>query len=196
MHNVLKYMIIFIGLFLITIPSTLYGSEKDYSEALRNVKLLVPDKPEDRAYLGLKETRSQIPLTYIKAEILIIEIFSMYCPHCQKHAPVANKLYQAIDSKEEFRDKIKIVGIGVGNSPYEIAIFQNKYSLAFPLFDDRNSAIVNAFAGILTPHYFGLRIKKDQSFEVFYSKAGGFTDADEFLEMIIKSSGISLGGDQ
>jgi len=196
MYSSWKYIFISIAVFLITIQGlTVYGAEKDYSGALKDLLLFVPDKAEDRAYLGMKEKSGKIPLTKIKADILIVEIFSMYCPHCQKHAPVANKLYQAIDSKEEFRDKIKMIGIGVGNSPYEVGIFKEKYSPPFPLFDDRNSAVVNAFGGILTPHYFGLKMYKNSSFEVFYSKAGGFTDADEFLKMIVKSTGITLGGD-
>ncbi|MBN2298176.1 MAG: redoxin domain-containing protein [Deltaproteobacteria bacterium] len=186
-----------LALFLITTQGpAVYGAEKDYSGALKDLKLYVPDKPADRAYLGIKETSGQIPLTKIKADILLIEIFSMYCPHCQKQAPELNNLYQAIDSKEEFRDKIKIIGIGIGNSPYEVGIFKDKYLPPFPLFDDRHSAVVNSFGGVLTPHFFGLRMQEDSSFEVFYSKDGSFTDAEEFLEMIMKSSGITLGGNK
>ena len=88
------------------------------------------------------------------------------------------------------RDKIRMIGIGVGNSPYEVKFFKEKYSPLFPLFDDRSSAVVNAFSGILTPHYFGLKMNKDSTFEVFYSKSGGYTDAGEFLDMIVKLSGI------
>ena len=170
--------------------------DKDYSRELKNVKLFVPEDPAQISYLGIKETSGQISLADIKADVLIIEIFSMYCPHCQRHAPVANKFYQAIDSNKGLRDKIRIIGIGVGNSPYEVGIFREKYSSPFPLFDDRTSAVVNAFGGILTPHYFGLKMKADSTFEIFYSKAGGYTDAEEFLEMIVKLSGIKPGGNQ
>jgi thiol-disulfide isomerase/thioredoxin len=164
-------------------------ADKDYSQELKNLQLFVPEDAKMRAYLGIKETSGQIPLENIKADILIIEIFSMYCPHCQKHAPVANELYHAIESNKGLKDKIRMIGIGVGNSPYEVGIFQEKYSPPFPLFDDRNSAVVNAFGGILTPYYFGLKMNTESGFDVFYSKAGGYTDAEQFLDMIVKLSG-------
>lgn len=172
------------------------GEDKDYTAALENMKIFVPEDPAQRSYLGIKEKSGRISLADIKADVLIIEIFSMYCPHCQRHAPVANKLYQAVENKKGIRDKVRMIGVGVGNSSYEVGIFREKYSPPFPLFDDRNSVVVNSFGGILTPYYFGLKMKADSTFEVFYSKAGGYTDAEEFLELIVKLSGIKPGGDQ
>lgn len=191
------WVFVFVCTIIMSIPSwSVSGAERDYTKELTNMKIFVPEDSADRMYLGIKEKSGQISLSQIKTEVLIIEIFSMYCPHCQRHAPIANKLYQAIDSEPQFRDKIKMIGIGVGNSKYEVGIFQDKYSPPFPLFDDRNSAVVNAFGGILTPYYFGLKMIDDSTFEVFYSRAGGYKDAEEFLEMIVKLSGIKLGGDQ
>ncbi len=186
-----QYLSVIVCIFLATGAAwAASDTDKDYSQQLKNLKIFVPEDAQDRAYLGIKEKSGQIPLENIKADILIIEIFSMYCPHCQKHAPVANELYQAIEGNKGLKDRIRMIGIGVGNSPYEVAIFKEKYSPPFPLFDDRNSAVVNAFGGILTPYYFALKMNKDSTFEVFYSKAGGYTDAGEFLDMIVKSSGI------
>lgn len=183
-------------MFLCLLSSFLYAQEAeiDYKNALMKLKLNVPEDPKERDYLGIKSSSGKISLAQIKADILIVEIFSMYCPHCQKHAPAANKLYHAIDSRKEFRDKIKFIGIGVGNSPYEVGIFRQKYSPPFPLFDDKAYAVANSFTDIHTPHYFGIRINSGSRFDVFYSKLGGFTDAEEFLNMIVKESGIQRGG--
>jgi len=187
----IKYLSVIVCILLSTTAGWAESdADKDYNQELKNVRLFVPEDARMRAYLGIKEKSGQIPLENIKGDILIIEIFSMYCPHCQRHAPEANKLYNAIDSRADLRDKIKMIGIGVGNSKYEVGIFREKYSPPFPLFDDRNSSVLNTFVGILTPHYFGLKIKPDSTLEVFYSEAGGFTDAGEFLDMIVKLSGI------
>lgn len=74
----------------------------------------------------------------------------MYCPHCQKHAPDANKLFRVLDSRKDIRNKVKMIGIGVGNSRYEVGIFKDKYSSPFPMFDDRDSVALSTISGIYT----------------------------------------------
>ena len=135
------------------------------------MKLSVPDDPDVKAYLGIKQKSGQFMLSDIDGEIIIIEIFSMYCPYCQKHAPMANKLYQAIEEGKETRGKVKLIGIGVGNSAYEVKFFKKKYGVPFPLFDDANSAVLNSIRGIRTPTYFGIR-KNGKTLSVFLYTAG------------------------
>jgi protein-disulfide isomerase len=54
-------------------------------EVFSEITLPVPEKAGEREYLGLTGTsRSDIS---IKADLVILEIFSMYCPYCQKEAP-------------------------------------------------------------------------------------------------------------
>ncbi len=182
-------------LFLAVVSSQVSAQETDtdFTGVIQKLKVYAPEDHQDAAYLGLQGMKGKVPLSQIKAEVLIVEIFSMYCPFCQKHAPDANKLYQAIDSRREFRDKIKMIGIGVGNSPFEVGIFKKKYSPPFPLFDDRDAAVANSFSGLRTPHYLGIR-SKNANLEIFYSESGGFSDPEEFLKMMVKESGIQRGG--
>ena len=55
----------------------------------------------------------------IKASLVLIEILSMACPFCQKEAPLVNQLDEAIEKGPASKSKIKIIGIGAGNSSYE-----------------------------------------------------------------------------
>ena len=63
----------------------------------------------------------------IQGEVVIIQIFSMYCPHCQADAPFVNELYKKIQNSSQIREKIKLLGIGAGNSNLEVDIFRQKY---------------------------------------------------------------------
>jgi hypothetical protein len=101
-----------------------------------------------------------------------------------------NELYRAIQAKKDLKDKIKLIGIGTGNSEFEVDFFRKKYEVPFPLFSDENYAIHKALGEVRTPYFIGVRLKQDGSGEVFYSKLGGFTDADKFLKLMTKSSGI------
>ncbi len=186
----LSYSIIIV---LLSVPFLWAGSDpgqiQDYSKAITQVKLNVSDDPDVKAYLGIKQKSGQFMLNDIDGEIIIIEIFSMYCPYCQRHAPMANKLYQAIEEGKETRGKIKLIGIGVGNSPYEVKFFKKKYGVPFPLFDDANSAVLNSIRGIRTPTYFGIR-KNGNTLSVFFTQQGPYDDAQTFLQTVLKKSGI------
>ena len=100
-----------------------------------SITLPVPEKEAEKAYLGLTG-KGTFTLSQIKAEVVIVEIYSMYCPYCQKEAPIVNELFEAIDKKPGLKDKMRIIGIGAGNTPFELDIFRNQYKIPFPLFSD------------------------------------------------------------
>ena len=66
-------------------------------EAFPPIKLDVPEDEAHQNYLGIRSGKS-FGLKQIDADVVIVEIFSMYCPHCQREAPTLNKLYQSIEA--------------------------------------------------------------------------------------------------
>jgi len=58
---------------------------------LPEIELLKPDNPVELKYLGLSGG-GFFKINQIKADVAIIEIFSMYCPYCQGEAPHINNL--------------------------------------------------------------------------------------------------------
>jgi len=70
---------------------------------LPQITLMVPENPDHQKYLGVTG-KSIFILTGIKADVVIIEIFSIYCPHCQKDAPEVNELYRKIENNKNLKD--------------------------------------------------------------------------------------------
>ena len=69
--------------------------------------------------------------------------------------------------------------------------FRETYQIPFPLFPDGDLAIYTALGGeIRTPYFIGVKIKANGSHEIFYTQLGGFKKADEFLQLIVKKSGL------
>ena len=72
----------------------------------------VPNSEEYRGYLGLKQNPGEtFTLNDIDADVLLIELFSMYCPFCQEEAENVNALFETMYdfSKPEF--SVKIIGL-------------------------------------------------------------------------------------
>jgi thiol-disulfide isomerase/thioredoxin len=158
-------------------------------ELLPEITLSVPQEPEHQKYLGLPD-KGQFTIPKIKAEVVLIEFFSMYCPYCQDAAPTVNQFYSKIENNSNLKKKIRLIGIGVGNSPYEVDVFRKKYDIGFPLFPDADFSIHKLLGEVRTPYFIGIKIMEDGTHHIFYSKLGGFDDVDKFLDLMVQLSGL------
>jgi thiol-disulfide isomerase/thioredoxin len=158
-------------------------------DVLATIQLPAPQDPEAKKYLGLAEEGS-FALSQIKSQVVMIEIFNMYCTNCQREAPRVNELYQLMNKNPKLKGKIKMIGIGVGNTPLEVEVFKETYKVAFPLFPDADYAIHKMCGEVRTPYFIGVKIKADGSLRAFYTKEGGFQDPAQFLKIIVALSGL------
>jgi thiol-disulfide isomerase/thioredoxin len=110
----LYLLIIIFCIVLMHNPVTAKTDPPEKGELLPDVTLAVPDNPVHRDYLGLSQCKT-FKIPEIKATVVIIEIFSMYCPYCQRDAPNVNNLFNMIENNTGLKGQIKIIGIGAGN---------------------------------------------------------------------------------
>ena len=156
---------------------------------LPDFSLGVPREGAEKAYLGLAGSGT-FKVPQIKAQAVLIEIFSMYCPYCQKEAPAVNSLYERIEGDPALKGKIKLIGIGAGNSAFEVGVFKKKYGVAFPLFPDGDFAVYDLFGELRTPYFIGVKILPDGSHQVIYSALGAFGKVESFLAELVKAADV------
>jgi thiol-disulfide isomerase/thioredoxin len=179
------------ALFFFAITSSIHAANKppQKGEMLPVMSLPIPKSPAEKSYLRLSgEGFFKIP--QIKAKVVIIEIYSMYCPYCQKDAPGVNELYSLIENDPDLKDKIKIIGIGAGNTPFEVGMYKKTYSVPFPLFPDQDFTIHKACGEVRTPYFIVVKINEDGSHLIVHSQLGEYPGAKPFLELVLKSSGL------
>jgi peroxiredoxin len=179
------------AVFLLTLSSSIHAANKppQKGETLPVMDLPIPKGPAEKSYLGLSgEGFFKIP--QIKAKVVIIEIYSMYCPYCQKDAPGVNELYTLIENDPDLRNKIKIIGIGAGNTSFEVATYKKTYTVPFPLLSDPDFKIHKACGEVRTPYFIVVKINEDGGHLIVHSQLGEYPGAKSFLELVLKSSGL------
>ena len=110
--------------------------------------------------------------------------------HCQKAAPSLNKLYEDIENSLVAKGRVKLIGIGAGNDIYEVDYYRKKYKIKFPLFDDEDYSIHEQIGEPGTPYFICVKVGDDGSPRVFYTQAGGFKRSADFLDKVLKESGL------
>jgi thiol-disulfide isomerase/thioredoxin len=169
-------------IFLSSYPYQVYGVKNiSPGMSLPQFKIDMPDNIETKQYLGLKGLKS-FTISQIPAKLILIEIFSFYCPICHKQAPIANRVYKFIQQNPELGKDVKMIGIGAGNNQKEIAAYKATFHVQFPLFPDPDFYIHKKLWEQRTP----CTILLTKNGKVLLAHYGVMEDVDEFLQLIEK----------
>lgn len=189
MNKIVIYLVLLLG--IVSAVPAFSDEPAATAEIFPDLILTVPENDSDKKYLGLTgKTGENFTITDIQADILLIELFSMYCPFCQKEAPIVNELYEKMEEVSQNGPIVKIIGLGASNSQFEVDHFKETYNVPFPLFPDRDMSMYKALAGEGTPGFIGCRIDSGGKATIVLRNSGGFYSADDFLKELIKSGGL------
>jgi len=153
-----------------------------------NLSLTGELTPEQAKYLGVKG-KAPYSLNDMDAPVLIVEIFSMYCPFCQAEAPTVNGLYQLI-GQQDLRDKVKLIGVGAGNSDFEVDVFRQKYEVLFPIFSDLEFTAHKAVGEVGTPFFYVLKKNAKGGYDILFGSLGRMDSPEAFLKAVRKYAKI------
>ncbi len=170
-------------------PRPTHTGDKPFD--LSALRLPSPENTNHLAYLGIGADDT-FALADTRTRILIIEVFNFYCPHCQAEAPAVNRLYQKIERDEALRGNIKIIGIGIGNTAYEVHAFRERFAVPFPLFADRSRALSMQLDVRRTPTFIAWGYHTGGRLQPLLFAPGPIGDLDVFLNRLIRASDLDL----
>lgn len=145
---------------------------------------------QDSSYLGITQvffsffSTSEVSLQNIPAEVLVIELFNVYCPSCQAQAPVLNTVHEAVMKTDGLRDKVRFIGIGAGNTGKEVDRFRKEKAIAFPLIPDADFAFYNAIGDPGGTPFTVIAKQTSKGLTVIAANLGLVRDATTILQQI------------
>jgi hypothetical protein len=122
------------------------------------IPLETPIDPKEREYLTLPEAET-FTLKDIKAEVVLVELLSVYCHSCKRQVRPYNRLLDLIENDPQTRGRIKMIGIAVGNDDEEVEKFHQKNKVSFPIIPDPQYHLHQAIGGSRTP--FTIYVRQD-----------------------------------
>jgi len=120
--------------------------------------ILIEEKlsSSDLKYLGLSK-KAKFRFNEIKAELILLEVLNVYCPSCQKQAPIFNHLYGAIENNPSTKGKIKMLGIAAGNNQIEAQSFRKRFNISYPIISDLKFKILDVVGSTRAPFHIAIR---------------------------------------
>lgn len=98
---------------------------------------------EERTYLGLSKPGA-FSLNDIAADLVIVEFLNVYCFACVQQAPIMNDIHRLLEERADLRDRVRFLGIGVGNGAAEIAAFKERMDVPYPILADSDFQALDA----------------------------------------------------
>jgi len=156
-----------------------------------DIDLPRPASEADVTYLGLEGSSDSFRMDQIKARVLVVEVFDMYCRFCQGAAPKVDALYE-LNLRSGFGNEVKLIGIGRMNTELEVSTFKEKYKVKFPIFADKDLSVTRALqaADEGTPHFIVIRMDQGGQVTVVHTSTGAFEDPKAFHEVILERAGL------
>jgi thiol-disulfide isomerase/thioredoxin len=185
MRRLLRYSVLSIFLIAALCSTAVVAGNFDVNEeVLARIQLPIPENNAEKEYLGLSG-KGTFSLSQVKARMLIVEVFSMYCPVCQREAPVVNDLHASVGKDAVSRKHVKLIGIGIGNTPFEVEVFRKKFNVPFPLFADDGFQLQKISEDrFRTPTFLVARIGPDSTLKVTKTHIGAIKNIAEFLKNV------------
>jgi peroxiredoxin len=138
-----------------------------------------PDSAQTQTYLGL-DAMKPFNVSDIRAKIVVIELMSARCPHCQANAPTMNNIYKTIQADPGLAD-VKIIAIAIADDKTGVETFKKQFKTPFPILLDENREITRSMSIKGTPKTI---VVSTENAKVLYTHAGAIPDADAFVKQV------------
>lgn len=169
-----------------------FAAERDAlikaGEQVNDIKFQATLDAQGKKYLGLTSDAATFGVGEVKGDVLVLEMFGLYCLHCRAEAPKVKATVELVD-KDGLADKIKFLGVGVKNTAFEVQAFRQQLKVPFPGTPDPEMTITKNLGVMATPTFIVLKLENGGG-KVLFTKIGDVGDPAAFVEQIKKAAAL------
>ena len=144
------FLLIAVTLFLPNLIAAQGREPIALGEPFPEIPLSTPAGSDEQDYLGIGE--ETFTLSQIDAQVVLVELLNVHCPHCRMQVPAYNQLDALLAENPKIGGKIKMLGIAVGNTEEEVAAFVERLHVAYPVVADPKFTAIKATGATATPY--------------------------------------------
>lgn len=162
-------------------PVTIKGNALKSFDRAMALNLPAPTSKHAQSALGLSADKTHFKLGDLEADLLVIMVFDMYCHVCHQSSENMQAVADSLLKSPKVQS-VCILGLGRGDTDFEVQTFVKKLGLKFPGIPDRDKSVTDALGVRTTPSGF-LFCRKTGEYKLLSSFSGYLSKkkAKEFL---------------
>ena len=136
---------------------------------------------EERVYLGIQK-KSTFSLNDITSPFILVDMTNTYCVSCKKNIKIFNEVYKKTLKDKNLKEKIKVIGIAIGNNKTEVDYFRNEHRILYPIIIDPEFTVHKALGEPRVPYTMFIRRDTKKKEIIFKVHKGVFESADKLVD--------------
>lgn len=149
--------------------------------------LTAADRTNDFAYLGLQQESANFFLADVAAEFVLLKYYGEHCHQCVQEVEQYSRLFSMLRNDPELGQRLKMIGIGVGDNQRSVLRFKRSHQVPYPLLPDERQLMFESVGAGEIPLLYLVRILPDARVEVVQYHEGGLEDVDGLFALIKKA---------
>lgn len=149
--------------------------------------LTASDRTEDFAYLGLEQESANFFLADVPADFVLLKYYGENCHQCVQEVGQYNRLFTLLRDDPLLGPRVKMIGIGVGDTQHSVLRFKRSHQVPYPLLPDERQVMFESVGAGEIPLIYLVKILPNARVQAVLYHEGGLEGVDAFLNRIKKA---------
>ena len=123
-------------------------------------------------------------LADVSSEFIFIELYNELCSGCLQEVKNYKDFYRLLNENNPLKDKVVMMGIGVGSKRRKVAKFRKENNILFPLFADEHGEIFKCLGNPTMPTAYLVQKQPDGSRKIVLVQPGHIGNVDKLMQKI------------